>query len=56
MNPLAPLPIVKRVFLGSRTGQGFEKKNKGVHLDPLGGDVAPPKVQHQAIDFPIRLN
>ena len=33
--PCTPLIIVKRVPLGSRTGQGFGKKEKGVHLHPL---------------------
>jgi len=39
--PCTPLPIVKRIFLGSRTGQGFEKKRRGLHLHPLDGDFAP---------------
>lgn len=42
--PCTPLPIVKQVFLGSRTGKGFEEKRRGVHLHPLGGDFAPPKL------------
>ena len=33
--PCTPLIIVKRVPLGSRTGQGFGKKEKGVYLHPL---------------------
>ena len=32
--PCIPLPIVKRVFLGSRTGQGFEKKRRGCKCTP----------------------
>ena len=37
--PCTTLPIVKRVFLGSRTGQGFEKKRK------KEGAFAPPRFE-----------
>ena len=40
--PCTPLIIVKRVPLGSRTGQGFGKKEKGVYLHPLRLGVCTP--------------
>ena len=42
--PCTPLSIVKRVCLGSRTGQGFEKKRRGCICTPSVGILLPPKL------------
>lgn len=45
--PCTPLAIVKRVFLGSRTGQGFKEKRRGCICTPSVGILHPLLYNYQ---------